>query len=146
MHEAYGYVSQAWECITFLYKVEWAPVREADILQLNLILKSEHKVHSYVSQTWNVLHCSLILNITEKNRYYNWIISLKQYVPRMNQPIRTEVNKNQNFRKVKPPNVTPRKNTITNGKIVRSIEILLTQRPLSKMKTARFTTFHPLDR
>lgn len=56
------------------------------------------------------------------------------------------MNKNQNFRKVKPPNVTPRKNTTTNGKIVRSIDVLLTQRPLNKTKIARFTTFHPLDK
>ena len=54
-----------------------------------------------------------------------------------------EVKKYQNFRKVKPQNVTPRKNTTTNGKIDRSIDALLTQRPLNKMKIARFTTFHP---
>ena len=54
-----------------------------------------------------------------------------------------EVKKNQNFRKVKPPNKTPRKNITTNGKIDRSIDVLLTQRPLNKMKIARFTTFHP---
>ncbi|RDX76508.1 hypothetical protein CR513_43497, partial [Mucuna pruriens] len=57
-----------------------------------------------------------------------------------------EVKKNQNFRKVRPPNATPRKNTTTNGKIDRSIHALLTHLPLNKMKIARFTTFHPLDR
>ena len=45
-----------------------------------------------------------------------------------------EVKKNQNFRKVKPPNKTPRKNITTNGKIDRSIDVLLTQRPLNKTK------------
>ncbi|BAU00024.1 hypothetical protein VIGAN_10157900 [Vigna angularis var. angularis] len=57
-----------------------------------------------------------------------------------------EVKKNQNFKKVKPPNATPRKNTTTNGMIDRSIDALLTQRPLNKMKIARFTTFHPPDK